>query len=136
MIYLDTSVALVRLLAEDHQPPDTLWEETLISSRLLEYEVWTPLHCRGLANVHREAVRSLIGRIAMLELTLSVLARALDAFPGPGQLWTLDALHLASCVYLVEQGQKVTPATYDQRRGIVADAMSIPLFDLGTSEFA
>ena len=136
MIYLDTSVALAHLLAEDHRPPDTLWEEVLISSRLLEYELWTPLHSRGLANSHGEAARSLIGRIAMLELTSSVLARALDAFPGPGRLRTLDALHLASCVYLVEQGQKVTLATYDQRMGIVADAMSIPLFDLGTSDFA
>ena len=48
MISLDTSVALAYLLVEDHQPPDTLWEETLISRRLLEYEIWTSLHGRGL----------------------------------------------------------------------------------------
>ena len=136
MIYLDTSVALAHLLAEDHQPPDTLWEETLISSRLLEYEVWTPLHSRGLAASHGETARSLIGRVAMLELTSSVLVRALDAFPGRGQLRTLDALHLASCVYLVEQGQKVALATYDLRMGSVARALDIPLFDMGASEFA
>lgn len=57
MIYFDTSVALAHLLAEDRQPPDTLWEETLTSSRLLEYEVWTPLHSRGLADSHGEAAR-------------------------------------------------------------------------------
>ena len=36
MIYLDTSVALAHLLAEDRVPPDALWDETLVSSRLLE----------------------------------------------------------------------------------------------------
>lgn len=43
MIYLDTSVALAHLLAEDRRPPEALWDETLVSSRLLEYELWTPL---------------------------------------------------------------------------------------------
>ncbi len=49
MIYIDTSVALAHLLAEDRQPPGSLWEETLFSTRLLEYEIWTPLHARELA---------------------------------------------------------------------------------------
>ena len=136
MTYLDTSVALAHLLAEDRQPPASLWEETLISSRLLEYEVWTPLHSRGLAESHGAAARWLIGRVAMLELTSSVLARALDGFPGPGPLRTLDALHLASCVYLVDHGQRVVLATYDRRMASVARAMDIPLFDLGVSESA
>jgi len=39
MIYLDTSVVLAELLAEDERPPDSLWDDTLVSSRLLEYEV-------------------------------------------------------------------------------------------------
>ena len=130
MIYLDTSVALAYLLAEDRQPPDTLWEDSLISSRLLEYEVWTPLHARGLGESHGEAARWLIGRVAMLELTPSVLARALNAFPGPRPLRTLDALHLASCAYLVDQGQGVALASYDRRMTDVAHAMEIMLFDL------
>ena len=130
MIYLDTSVALAYLLAENRQPPDTLWEETLISSRLLEYEIWTPLHGRGLARSHGEAARRLIGRVAMLELGPSVLARALDAFPGPDGLRTLDALHLASCAYLIERGQQVALASYDLRMSTVARAIHIPLFEL------
>ena len=93
MIYLDTSVALAHLLAEDHRPPVSLWHETLVSSRLLEYELWRPLHVRGLADSHGEAARRLIGRVALLELVPSVLAQALDAFPAPVR--TLDALHLA-----------------------------------------
>ena len=132
MIYLDTSIALAYLLVEDRQPPDSLWRETLVSSRLLEYEVWTPLHARKLAKSHGEAARALLGRVAMLELTPSVLARALEAFPGPGQVRTLDALHLASCAYLLDCGQSVALASYDQRMTTVARAMGIPLFQWTT----
>ena len=134
MIYLDTSVALAYLLAEDRQPPDTLWDETLVSSRLLEYEIWTALHGRGLARSHGEAARWLIGRVAMLALGRSVLARALDAFPGPDPLRTLDALHLASCAYLADRGQAVALASYDRRMVAVARAMGIPLFVLEGSQ--
>ncbi len=130
MIYLDTSVALAHLLAEDIQPPDSLWRETLVSSRLLEYEVWTPLHGRGLAETHGESARWLIGQIAILELTPAVLGRALDAFPGPAPLRTLDALHLASCAYLADQGQNLKLASYDRRMNTVAQAMGIPILDL------
>lgn len=136
MIYLDTSVALAHLLAEDRQPPDSLWQATLVSSRLLEYEVWTPLHARGLAGSHGEAARALLGRVAMLELTPSVLARALDAFPGHGRVRTLDALHLASCAYLIEHGQEVALASYDRRMVAVARAMDVPLFELEGSQTA
>ncbi len=131
MIYLDTSVALAHLLTEDQQPPVSLWDETLVSSRLLEYEIWTALHRRGLAGSHGEAARGLLGRVALLELSRRVLARALEAFPGPGPLTlrTLDALHLASCAYLAENGQEVTLASHDQRMTAVARAMGIPLFD-------
>jgi hypothetical protein len=34
MIYLDSSVALACMLAEDRFPPDELWDEQLVSSRL------------------------------------------------------------------------------------------------------
>ena len=130
MIYLDTLVALAHLLAEDRQPPESLWGETLVSSRLLEYEVWTPLHARGLADSCGEAARWLVGRVAMLELSPGVLARALEAFPGPGPLRTLDALHLASCAFLVDRGQRVALASYDRRMTAAACAMDIPLFEL------
>ena len=129
MIYLDTSVALAWLLTEDHQPRASFWDETLVSSRLLEYEIWTPLHARGLADSHGDAARRLVGRVALLELTPRVLARALDAFPGPEPLRTLDALHLASCAYLADQGQEVELASYDRRMNAVARAMEIPLLD-------
>ncbi len=125
MIYLDTSVALAWLLTEDRQPPVSVWDGTLVSSRLLEYEIWTPLHSRGIADSHGEAARQLIGRVALLELTPQALE--LDAFPGP--LRTLDTLHLASCAYLADQGQNVELASCDRRMNEVAHAMEIPLFN-------
>ena len=131
MIYLDTSVVLAQLLAEDHRPPASLWDETLVASRLMEYEVWTRLHARGLAESHGEAASGLIGRVALLELSPPVLARALDAFPVPVR--TLDALHLASCDYLRNQGQSVLLASYDRRMTAAARALAMPVYDLEPS---
>lgn len=50
MIYVDTSVVLAQILAEDRKPPRSFWDEDLISSRLLEYEVWTRLNARNLTD--------------------------------------------------------------------------------------
>lgn len=113
MIYLDTSVALAHLLAEDRHPPDALWTEVLVSSRLIEYELWTRLNARGLAPSHGDALRELLARLAMIDLSPVVLARATERFPVP--LRTLDALHLASADFLRAQKQTVEIASYDTR---------------------
>lgn len=128
MIYVDTSVALAQLLAEDRYPAPSLWKEPLVSSRLLEYEVWTRVHARGLTRSHGELVRLLLGRLAFLELVRPVLARALEAFPKPVR--TLDALHLASMDFLRKQGQDVRLASYDGRLVAAARQMKIPAFEL------
>lgn len=128
MIYVDTSVALAQLLAEDRRPPPSLWGETLVTSRLTEYEIWTRVHARNLAHSHGDTARGLLARIAMLELSPPVLARALEAFPVPVR--TLDALHLASCEYLRTQGQPVALASYDRRMTAAARAMEVPVFEL------
>ena len=126
MIYLDTSVALAQLLAEDRIPPGALWDEPLVSSRLLQYELWTRVHARGLGPSHADEVRQLLGRIALLELTAPVLARALEPFPAPVR--TLDALHLASIEFLRQQGQEVHLATYDARMTEAARRLGIPAY--------
>ena len=125
MIYLDSSVALAHLLVEDRRPSAALWADSLISSRLLEYEVWCRLHARGLASSHGEPARQLLGRISFLELSSLVLERALEPFPEPVRI--LDALHLASLEFL--RGRRLAPrlATYDRRMIAVAAAMAIPL---------
>lgn len=128
MIYLDTSVALAHLLVENHRPPASFWDNTLVSSRLLEYELWRRLHARNLAHSHGEAAQGLVGRLALLELSSQVLARALGAFPIP--LRTLDALHLASLDYLRGRRQAVELASYDRRMTAAARAMDIPVHEL------
>lgn len=128
MIYLDTSVALAHLLSEDRRPPSSLWEETLVSSRLLEYELWTRVHGRGLGASHGDAVRQLVGRVALLELIGEVLVRAKEPFPS--RVRTLDALHLASADFIRGQGQVVTLASYDERMKTAARAMELEILPL------
>lgn len=128
MIYLDTSVALAQLLAEDRRPPADFWEESLVASRLLEYELWTRLHARRLAASHGDVARLLLARVAFLELGRAVLARAVEPFPVP--VSTTDALHLASAAYLRERGQHVVLATYDDRLRGAAEALGLELFPL------
>ena len=128
MIYVDTSVALAQLLAEDRRPPASLWNQPLISSRLLEYEVWTRLHAWNLSASHGEPADLLIAGLALVELAPPVLARALDPYPGP--IRTLDALHLASMEYLRSNGQVVQLASFDHRMNSVASEMEFALFEL------
>jgi predicted nucleic acid-binding protein len=128
MIYLDTSVALAQLLAEDRRPPEALWRETLVASRLLEYELWTRINARGLARSHDELVRGLLGRLAFLELSRPVLVRALEPFSKPVR--TLDVLHLASMDFLRRQGQEVRLASYDKQLVAMAKGMAIGAVEL------
>ena len=127
MIYLDTSVALAHLLAEDRTPPEALWRERLIASRLLEYEMWTRIHARKLAGSHGNEVRALLSRVAFVELSVPVLTRALEAFPRPVR--TLDALHLAAMDFLRRQGQVVSLASYDDRLVEAARALKFAIYE-------
>jgi predicted nucleic acid-binding protein len=125
VIYLDTSVALAHLLAEDRRPPDSLWRQSLVASRLVEYELWTRLNARRLGASHGELARRLVERLAILEMLPNVLARALEPFPAPVR--TLDALHLASIEFLRGYGQAVELASYDERLIVAARALGIPI---------
>ena len=129
MIYVDSSVVLAQLLAEDRFPDPTFWSGgPFVSSRLLEYEVWNRVNARGLSASHADDVRLLLGRLAFLELAPPILARALEPFSSPVR--TLDALHLASIDFLRGLGQQPTLATYDQRLAEAASTMGVALVDL------
>ncbi|MCU1381731.1 MAG: hypothetical protein JWL71_428 [Acidobacteria bacterium] len=128
MIYVDTSVALAHLLSEDRRPPDSMWDETLVSSRLLEYELWNRLHALGAAQTHGNHARELLQRLAFLELVAPVLAPALEPFPVPVR--TLDALHLASIDFLRAQRQDVSLASYDTRMIDAARHMKISIAEV------
>ena len=128
MIYLDTSVALAQLLAEDQRPDAAFWNETIVSSRLLEYELRVTINNRNLARSHGDAARTLLDTIAFLELTPVILARAVEPFPVPVR--TLDALHLASLEFLRGHDQALALASYDKRMIAAARAMRIQLVNL------
>jgi predicted nucleic acid-binding protein len=125
MIYVDTSVAAAYLFVEDRVPPNELWRETLVSSRLLEYELWTRVHARKLSETHGEAARLLIGRVSLLELLPIVSGRVLEPFPV--SVRTLDAMHLASIEFLRSQGHRLELATYDKHMQQAARRMGIPI---------
>ena len=73
-------------------------------------------------------MRLLLGRLALTELTPTVLSRALEPFPVAVR--TLEGLHLASIEFLRGQGQAVELATYDERLSAAARRLRIPLYSL------
>jgi predicted nucleic acid-binding protein len=128
MIYLDTSVALAHILVEDRVPPESLWREPLVSSRLIEYEVWARIHARRLGPSRGDEVRALLARVSLIEMAPPVLARALEPFPTPVR--TLDALHLASMEFLRSNGQTIHLASYDRRLAAAARGLRFTILPL------
>jgi len=126
--YLDSSVVLAELFVEKRRPPEALWSDSLVSSRLLVYEVWAKLHARGLGEALGEQARALLGGLALLEMEPSVLARALEPFPRPVR--ALDAMHLATADFLRRRGADVSVATYDARLSEAASEMGFELYRL------
>ena len=57
-----------------------------------------------------------------------VLERA--RLPFPVGIRTLDALHLTSIAFLIEQGQPVALATYDERMRRAATGLGIEVLQL------
>jgi len=106
----------------------SLWNEHLISSRLLDYESWNRLKSLGLTDSHGDALRELLTHVRKLELLEAVVAEPLEAIPPT--LRTLDAIHLASVRFLTDEDQKVRLATYDRRLRSVAQAAGIELYPL------
>lgn len=126
MICADTSVVLARILSEDQAPPEAFWSESLVSSRLLEYETWDRLHAHDASNSHGVVARAVLAELSFLELSSPVLSRALDPFPAP--IRTLDALNLTSADYLRRHGQDLKVASYDERFRKSAQQMGFALW--------
>jgi predicted nucleic acid-binding protein len=127
LIYLDTSVVLARLFAEDRSPPDAFGLQTFVASRLLEYEVFNRIHARAARATHAAAARQLVDRANLLEMSAEVLGRALLPFAQPVR--TIDALHLATLVFLRSRGLSTSLATYDQRLAAAAVSEGFALAD-------
>ena len=73
-------------------------------------------------------MRALTLRLAFVELSPLILARALEPFPVPVR--TLDAIHLASMLFLREAGQTVQLASYDDRLLTAARKLGIAVAPL------
>ncbi len=127
MIYLDSSVVLAQLFTEHRTLPHAAWQQPLISSRLLEYEVWTRINARHLAASHGAEAKIILGGVDFIELTAVVLARALEPFAVPVR--TLDALHLASMEFLRSRRSEILLASFDARLISAARALGISIYD-------
>jgi len=125
VIYIDSSVALSQLIFEARSPPAALWKQALISSRLLEYEVWNRVHAYGLTGSRAGDTQALLALVDLVELSEPVLARALRPFPIA--IRTLDSFHLATIEYLRTRRDTVELASYDHRLTAAAQALGIPL---------
>jgi hypothetical protein len=125
VIYLDSSVALAQLFAENRSPPENIADEGPVSSRLFEYEIWNRIHARGLTITHSALVEVLLSRIVMIELSPAVLRRALRPFPIAVR--TPDGLHLATIEYLRDRGESIELASYDRRLIAGARALGIAI---------
>ena len=129
MIYLDSSVVLAQLFAEDRSLPATVGEDSLTSSRLLEYEVWNRIHARGFTRSHAKDATAFLDRITLIDFAPTVLARALELFPIAVR--TLDGLHLATIEFLRARGESdVKLASYDRRMKACARALGIAIYPL------
>lgn len=128
MIYVDSSVALAKLLAEPQAPPESFWDQPLASSRLLQYEIWNRINARRLTQTHGHAVGALLDHIILIELLPGILGPALDLFPVAVR--TLDGLHLASIDYLRSRSENVELASYDARLIAAARALRVSILPL------
>ena len=126
LVYVDTSVFLAYLQRESVAPRDEFWSLRLCTSRLTEYEALTRLHQTGDEKAV-EACHQLLARVRFLELSPVVLQRARQ--PWPTHVRTLDALHLASVLYL-QNSVSVRLATYDKRMAETAVALETSLYPL------
>ena len=125
MIYVDSSVVLAYLLAESRAPSTEFLKLFLVSSRLLEYEVWTRLHSRQLDEIIENTARSLLSGIELIDMSRHALRRSLA--PWPVSLRTLDALHLATAEYLRQGGEALVFASYDHRLVTAARALGFDI---------
>ncbi|HEV2335756.1 MAG TPA: PIN domain-containing protein [Stellaceae bacterium] len=125
MIYLDSSVALAHLFREPRRPADQFWSQPLVSSKLLEYEVWNRVHAYQLTGSHSNEARLLLTRVVLIELDEAVLSRALEPFPI--RVRTLDALHLATIDFTSAKSEPIELASYDNRLLAAARALGISI---------
>jgi predicted nucleic acid-binding protein len=129
--YIDSSAVLRRLLRH----PDALKELAgwnLVASDLMEVEALRTLyrvHSEGLLNdddlgARMAELREIVAALDQFPITKSVLKRAGGYFPG--NLKTLDAIHLATALLWSEHfGENIVMITHDRQLARVARASGL-----------
>jgi predicted nucleic acid-binding protein len=121
VIYVDSSVALAALQGEQQRPPDALWENPCIASRLTDLEVRVRTAARRLPATALEDMEQLLARIEWVEIRSSTMGLLYQS-PPPG-LRTLDAIHLATLEFVNRELGFAPLATYDTRLARAAQAL-------------
>jgi len=135
-VYIDTSVVLRVLFAE----PTALsswgeWEEAF-SSRLWHTEALRVLErvrmegrCESTQFVClRKNIEVINDHFAIVPLSEAILARAGESFPT--MIGTLDAIHLASALYVRDSAGLDAFLTHDKQLGMAASAMGFHVIGL------
>jgi predicted nucleic acid-binding protein len=129
--YLDASVVVRKLQREAGSLKEWGQWERAFSSELLRVEVLRAVdraRLRGALTDNEVAdivmkARTILDGLELLQLSPSILNRAAQSFLTP--LGTLDALHLATAVRLVESaGIELTFLTHDPELGTAARSMN------------
>lgn len=139
-VYLDASVVVRKLQREAGSLKAWGQWERAYSSELLRVEVFRVVdraRLRGALTDNEVAdivvkARAILDGLELLQLSPSILNRAAQSFLTP--LGTLDALHLATAMCLVESaGVELTFLTHDAELGTAARSMNFAVQGVVTS---
>jgi uncharacterized protein len=131
--YIDASVLLRVVFAEPGAL--SIWGDVgrAISSELVRIEALRTLDRMRLRDRlddqavagRRAVILEAIDAMELVRLEPSILSRAAEPFPT--SLGTLDAVHLATALAVREQVDGLVLATHDERLGLGALAMGLPV---------
>ncbi|MDQ2722358.1 MAG: type II toxin-antitoxin system VapC family toxin [Actinomycetota bacterium] len=124
MIYLDTSVALKAVLAEPESPTVLTWmreridaAEIIVSSRLLRTEMYRVAYREDLPT---DQVDLILDKVNLIDLDRLIV----DAAAAINHhVKTLDAIHLATAVQLIEDG--IVLCTHDRAKADVGERLGL-----------
>lgn len=127
MIYLDTSVALKAVLAEPESPTVLTWmrervdaAEVIVSSRLLRTEMYRVAYREDLAT---DLVDMVLDKVNLIDIDRGIV----DAAAAINHhVRTLDAIHLATAVQLIDDG--IVLCTHDRAMADVAERLGLTAF--------
>ena len=129
--YLDSSVLLRHILLGEEPIRHALEFPRVVSSELIEIECRRVLHRYRLAGelsdetltVARERLDEVLAGIDVLEMSRQIKQRAMDPFPV--NVRTLDALHLATALMVVEDADGLALFSHDEGMNRCARSLGI-----------